>query len=376
MKNNRSYGRVAVRLLASLLMTVLTVVIGVKLLGFFMPFAVGWLIAAIATPLVNWLEKRLKIVKRLGSVLLVVIVLGLVVAGLYFLISGIITEMIHLAKDFPEIYAQLEIGLRQIGDSLSGLFERLPADVQVSWNVAIANLDQYVGEVVSKVSEPTVEAAGNFAKRVPYYLITIAMSVMSAYFFIVQRDEVLQWMKDVTPQAIQKRMTLVMDNLKCAVGGYFRAQLKIMGVVFVILLAGLGFLHTAYFGLVAFLISFLDFLPFFGTGTAMIPWAVYELFTGHYKRAAALVLIYVITQVVRQLLQPKMVGDSVGLNPLITLILLYIGYRMSGVIGMIIAVPVGIVLINITKAGAFDYIVDDVKILIEGVLGMHEDDER
>lgn len=372
MKNSQSYWKVAVRLLISLLMTIAIVVIGVKLLGFFMPFVIGWLIAAIATPLVNWLEKRLKIVKRLGSVLLVVIVLGLVVTGLYFLISALVTEMIHLAKDFPEIYAQLEIGLRQIGDSLSGLFERLPAEFQNSWNIAIENLDQYAGELVSKVSEPTVEAAGNFAKRVPYYVISVAVSVMSAYFFIVQREEVLQWMKDVTPQPIQKRMTLVMENLKCAVGGYFKAQFKIMGVVFLILLVGLGFLHTAYFGLVAFLISFLDFLPFFGTGTAMIPWAIYALFTGEYKKAAALLIIYVVSQAVRQLLQPKMVGDSVGLNPLVTLILLYAGYKVNGVLGMIIAVPLGMVLINITKAGAFDYILDDVKILINGVLGMHE----
>lgn len=114
-------------------------------------------------------------------------------------------------------------------------------------------------------------------------------------------------------------MTLVSDNLKYALGGYFKAQFKIMGVVFLILAAGLGFMGIGYFVLVAFLISFLDFLPFFGTGTAMIPWAVYQFFMGDYKMTVSLVVLYVITQVVRQLLQPKMVGDSVGLNPLVTL---------------------------------------------------------
>ena len=79
-------------------------------------------------------------------------------------------------------------------------------------------------------------------------------------------------------------------------------------------------------------------------------------FYGEYKTTVALVVIYVVTQVVRQLLQPKLVGDSVGLNPLVTLILLYIGYRIRGVIGMIIAVPVGMVLINMCQVGAFDYI--------------------
>ena len=127
---------------------------------------------------------------------------------------------------------------------------------------------------------------------------------------------------------------------------------------------------TGYFVLVALLVAILDFLPFFGTGTAMIPWAVYEFFMGDYKMTAALVVIYVVTQVVRQLLQPKLVGDSVGLNPLVTLLLLYIGYRMGGVLWMILAVPIGMVLINMCQAGAFDYIFDDVRILINGVLGL------
>ena len=96
---------------------------------------------------------------------------------------------------------------------------------------------------------------------------------------------------------------------------------------------------------------------------------------GEYKVAAALLIIYVVTQAVRQLLQPKLVGDSVGLNPLVTLLLLYIGYRIGGVIWMILAVPVGMVIINMCQAGAFDYIFDDVKILTRGILGLRQEQQ-
>lgn len=376
MENRRPYWQVCIRLLFSLLATAAFIIIGWKLIGFLMPFVIGWIIAAIASPLVNWLEKKLKIVKKLGSALIVVLVLAVIVQAVYFGISRLAAELGNLAKDFPDMYAQLENGLRQIGDTLSGVFDKLPAGVQRGWNTVVENLDQYMGSLVSAISEPTVEAAGNFAKSVPSYLISFIVAVMSAYFFIIQREEVLQWLKKVSPQAVQKRMTLVMDNLRYAVGGYFKAQFKIMGVVFLILLVGLGFLRTSYFGLAAFLISFLDFLPFFGTGTAMIPWAAYSFFMGEYEKTAALVIIYVITQAVRQLIQPKLVGDSVGLNPLVTLFLLYIGYRLSGVFGMIIAVPVGMVLINMCQAGAFDYIFDDVKILVSGIVGLHENGEK
>ena len=162
----------------------------------------------------------------------------------------------------------------------------LPEGIQNGWNTAVENLDQYMGNLVSNISEPTMTAAGNFAKRVPYYLISFIVAVMSAYFFTVQREEVLTWLRKAAPKAVEQRMTLVMDNLKYAVGGYFKAQFKIMGFVFLILLVGLAFLKVRYFVLVAFLIAFLDFLPFFGTGTAMIPWAVYEFFMGNYRTTA------------------------------------------------------------------------------------------
>lgn len=373
MENRRPYWQVVLRLLFSLLATVAFVVIGWNLIRFFMPFVVGWIIAAIAAPLVNWLEKRLKIVKKLGSALIVILVLAAIILALYFGISRLASEISDLIRNFPDMYAQLEIGLRQIGDTLSGIFERLPTGIQNGWNTVVQNLDQYMGNLVSNMSEPTVMAAGNIAKSVPYYLISFIVAVLSAYFFIVEREEVLAWMKRVSPESVQKRMTFVMDNLRYAVGGYFKAQFKIMGIVFLILLVGLGILDTGYFVLVAFLIAFLDFLPFFGTGTAMIPWAVYEFFMGDYKMTVALIVIYVITQAVHQLLQPKLVGDSVGLNPLVTLFLLYIGYRMGGILWMILAVPIGMVLINMCQAGAFDYIFDDVKILVDGILGLREE---
>lgn len=376
MENKRPYWQVGIRLLLSLAATAAFVVVCWKLLGFLIPFVIGWLIAAIGAPLVNWLERRLRIVKKLGSALIVIVVLGILVLAFYFAVSRLAVEMRGLIQNFPEMYEQLENGLDQIGDTFSGIFEMLPKAVQNGWSTMAENLDQYMGNLVSKISEPTFTAAGNIAKSVPYYLISFIVAVMSAYFFIVQREEVLGWLRKVAPNAVQKRMSLVMDNLRYAIGGYFKAQLKIMAVVFVILLVGLGILGTGYFVLAAFMIAFLDFLPFFGTGTAMIPWAAYTFFMGEYRTTAALLVIYVITQAVRQLLQPKLVGDSVGLNPLVTLLLLYIGYRIGGVLVMILAVPVGMVLINMCQAGAFDYIFDDVKILAHGILSLWQDRER
>lgn len=376
MQNRRPYWQVAVSLLFSLLATAAFVIVGVKVLALMFPFVVGWVIAMIASPLVNWLEKKFNIVKKLGSALVVILVLALIVLILYFSISKLVTETISLLENIPQLYKELEAGLDQIGNSLQGIFHRLPPQFQEGWDNILLNMDQKVGTFITKISEPTVEAAGNFAKRVPSYLISTIVAIMSAYLFTVEHEEVLVWAKKTAPPSVVKRMTLVSDNLKYAVGGYLKAQIKIMGVVFLILWVGLTLLQVHYAVLIAIAIAFLDFLPFFGTGTAMIPWALYKFLVGNMKMAVLLLIVYAITQLVRQLIQPRMLGKSMGLNPLVTLILLYLGYRLGGVTGMIVAVPLGMILINMTEAGAFDYILDDVNILVEGILGLREDDGK
>ena len=285
MENRRPYWQVAVSLVFSLLATAAFIIIGVKAIVFFMPFVIGWCISAIAAPVVNWLEKHFKIVKKLGSALIVVLVIGLIVLLIYLAVSRLVTEVGDLLKNIPDLYEQLASGLSQIGQSMSGLFARLPEEVRSGFQTMMSNLNEYMGDLISKIGEPTVTAAGNLAMRLPFFLVSVLVSVISAYFFTVERDEVLNWAKKVMPQAVVKRMTLVMDNLRYAVGGYFKAQFKIMGVVFLILMVGFALLKINYFALIAFLIAFLDFLPFFGTGTAMIPWALYKFLVGDYKTA-------------------------------------------------------------------------------------------
>lgn len=368
MENKRPYWMVAVSLLLSLFATVAVIIVGYKMIIFFMPFVVGWLISSIATPVVNWLEKRFSVVKKLGSALVVVLVIAAIVEVLYLTISYLGKELFAFIRDLPENYEQIESSLRQVGSTFSGIFASLPQGIQDAWNALVNNLDQNIGKLIADISEPTMEAAGSLAMRLPSYLVAVIMALLAAYFFTVQREEVLSWCKKVAPPSLTKRMTMVTDNIRYAVGGYFKAQFKIMVVIFLILLVGFALMRVRYYPLVALGVAFLDFLPVFGTGTAIFPWVVYEIFTGNYKMVIFLLILYAVTQVSHHALQPKMVADSVGMNPLLTLILLYIGYKVSSVMGMILAVPIGMVVINMYKAGAFDYILDDVKILAEGIM--------
>ena len=119
-----------------------------------------------------------------------------------------------------------------------------------------------------------------------------------------------------------------------------------------------------YSFLIAFVIAALDFLPFFGTSIVFVPWAIIKAISGNYFMAIAFIVIWGVSQLVRQLIQPKFVSDSIGMPPIPTLFLLFMGYKVAGVIGMILAVPIGIIIVNMYEAGLFDTPKLSLKILL------------
>ena len=370
MENTRPYWKVIVSLVFSLLATAFVIFAGVGLIRLLMPFVIGWLIASIANPVVCWLDKKMKIEKKLGSAIIIVVVLGAVIGLLYLIISMLVRELGGLIMNLPDMYEEIGAQLNEIGQNLSKIVNTLPKGIRNSWKSILSGFEGAIGDWIAKMGEPTFSAAGGVAKRIPNVVIGTFVTILSAYFFVADREAVVAWVKKVTPNAIYKRLDMVVSHFKYAVGGYFKAQLKIMVIVALILVVGLSLIGVRYAIVISLLIAFLDFLPFFGTGTAFIPWGIYELLSGDYKRAIFLLVLYVISQVVRQLIQPKLVGDGVGLKPLPTLIFIYIGYRMGGFIWMILAVPIGMILINMFEAGAFDYILDDAKILVKGIMSL------
>lgn len=239
--------------------------------------------------------------------------------------------------------------------------------MQNSISEVTSNFASYASGVVQAIGEPTFQAAGNFAKNVPGTLIGIIMCILSAYFFTADRDSILEMLQRNIPAGIWNRCSGVINDLKHVVGGYFKAQFKIMGVVYVILVIGLLILEVEYALLVGLLIAFLDMLPFFGTGTVLGPWAIIKILSGDYTMAVGLIILYLVTQLVRQLIQPKIVGDTIGMNPLATLFFMYIGYKFSSIIGMIVAVPIGMIIINLYKTGVFDNQIRCVKELAHDI---------
>lgn len=367
MESVKKYVRILLNIVIPVVEILLVLYLGPKLLRFFLPFVIGWILAMIANPLVQFLEKRLKLVRRHSSMIIVIAVLAGLIGLIYLVASRLITEGISFAQDLPAIIEGVAEEVRQAMGRFEGLFLRLPEEVRNTIYQTTENVDDYVGMIIQRLTPTTVSAAGSVAKSIPNILVYSVVTVLSSYFFIAEREGILRFWLKYMPDGALRYYRFLKKDVKKLIGGYFLAQFRIMFVVALILAAGLFVLQVKYSLLWAVLIAVLDFLPVFGTGTVLIPWAVIKVISGEYAFAAGLALIYVLTQVVRQIIQPKIVGDTIGLSPLTTLLFLYLGYRWAGLGGMIVAVPIGMFVFNLYEFGMFDSLIDNLKLFVHDV---------
>lgn len=363
MDSVRKYARIILNIVIPLLWIGLVCFLGPKLLRFFLPFVIGWIIAMIANPLVRFLESKVKIVRRHSSMIIIVAVLALIIGLGYFVISRLWMQALSLARELPELYNISVSETEKIFARFENLFRMLPDSMQLEWQKITGSIGEFFSLLVQKIASPTVEVAGSVAKGIPNALVNVVVTILSSYFFIAERDQVLKFGKRYFPEEGIRYCQYLKNDIKRLVGGYFLAQFKIMFVMAVILLAGFLILGVRYAFLLAILVAVLDFLPLFGTGTVLIPWAVFKLLAGEYALAAGLGLLYVLGQVVRQVIQPKIVGDSMGVPPLMTLVFLYLGFKLHGISGMILAVPAGIIVMKLLEYGMFDSMIGNMKAL-------------
>ncbi len=344
-------------------MTALIIFVLPWALTFFWPFVVAAIIAAIANPLVRFLEKKMKIRRKAGSVVVIVLTLAAVGAACYGIVYLLISEVVGFVTSAPDTWAKVNAAIRNLSLELSHRYALLPAGTKDFLDNLGEQIYDALSNVGSSLGESAAESASNGVKNAPLFLVGIVMCVLASYLFVAEREQIGKFMTRLVPEHVRERYVIVSNTMKSAVGGYFKAQFKIMGFVYIVIFIGFLVLGIKYAFLIALFIAFLDFLPLFGTGFVMWPWALYAVLQRDYKFAVGMMIVWGLSQLVRQLIQPKLVGDTIGMPAIPTLLLLYVGFRVGNALGLIIAVPVGMIVYNLYKAGLFSNFIYSTRML-------------
>ncbi len=325
MMTSRENLKLIVNILVSLAVLLLCIFLVPRLVLFFMPFVIGWLISCIANPLVAFLERKLKIRRKAGTVVVIVCAIAAVIGIGYGLGVVFWRQVSGFIEEVPSMWEAVKHDF----DNLGVLINQYIGVRAPKFADALNSLGNTIGEMITDLPKSlnfsTFEGMGSMVGNIASVIISIIMCMLSAYFFIADREWLTAFVGRVLPENITHKYDVFSSSLKQAVGGYFKAQFRIEIWMYVLLLVGLTVLKVRYSMLIALLMAFLDFLPFFGTGIVLVPWAVVTVIGGNYLRAIGFLVIWGAGQLFRQLIQPKIMGESIGMEPIPTLFLLFIG---------------------------------------------------
>lgn len=365
------YRRILVNLGVALAGVLFLIFVVPQLVRFLMPLIVAWIVAMIANPIIRFLEKRIKIMRKHGSALVIILVLAALIAAFYGLAVLVASQFSSWVTELPEVYDSVTQNLQHLFRLLHQKYNIIPADVKLAFDQRENMLDSYIQKAIDgllkMVKSGSLSKVSSLASSLMDFLVYAILTILASYFMTVEKDHFTKLLQEKTPAGVQRIWDKIKKIFIRAIGGYFKAHFQIMIVIFFITVIPFAFMGISYSGLLAVVIAIVDFLPFFGAGTVLVPWAVYRLVTGSYTYAAILFVIYVVVLIVRQALEPKLIGDNIGTSPFETLVFMLVGYRLAGMLGLIVGIPVGMILVECYREGMFDDYIRGIKILARDI---------
>ena len=326
--------------------------LGIKfLLPVMLPFLLGLVVALLLSAPTEKLQERAGLRWGTASAISVsglLLILGLL---MFFLGRLLVREMGTLYRVLPELMANISHYLDAFGRWAERLGEDLPGgagDALRNWAETITSSG---GTLASSAYERLFAFVSGFLGRLPDNLMFLLTLVLSCYFTAAELPRLRAICREHLPKRRWQQAQRLFRSIKTVMGGWVRAQIALMGITFCVLFLGLLLLGVGMPFFFALGIALLDALPRFGTGTVLLPWGLFSIISGDMRLGVGLLILYGAAALIRNILEPKLLGAQVGVSPLVTLLAIYVGYRLSGLTGMIL-LPIGVMVISeVLEAG-------------------------
>ena len=305
-----------------------------------MPFLMGGLLSLTAEPFVRFGCKNCHLKRPFSAFLGVSLTLAIVLCATVFLGGLAVREVRSLTRFLPQLQQTAENGIATLEDSLLDLSARLPESIRnTARNTIYRTFSQEEGLLTLSARLP--ELAAKAAGKVPAGALSVGTGILSGFLISVR----LPKLKAFFANRIPAKWRRLWGRLKGTLAQWLKAQGKLMGITFAIVTGGLLILDVPYAPVWAAVAAAVDAVPLLGTGVMLLPWAVVKWMQGDTLTALGLGCIYAVAAVTRMLLEPRLVGKQLGLDPLAALVVLYVGFRLWGVWGLVLA-PIGAAVIK------------------------------
>lgn len=313
---------------------VLGVYLAVKyLLPLILPFIIAFAVAALLQKPVVFAEKKLKIPKKFAAAVIVVAFLAVVFLIIFAAATALIRqggEFIARLSDDGGISKRISTVIDKIGEYLGKL--------GINYNGGLATIiSDALRSLITSAASRLTTAAANSAGSLPGGIISAVVLILSSVYFCAEYRGVVNFLRSVLPERASNAATVIKREFSRVMTKYVRSYFLLFLLTFGELFLGLSLIGTGEPFLLALLIAVVDILPVLGTGIVLVPWAISRFILGDVKTGIFLLILYAAVTVIRQLVEPRIVGKGIGLHPAVSLMMMYVGLRAFGFPGMIAA---------------------------------------
>lgn len=345
------YWTTVLKNIAIFLASLITIFVLLRLAVFYMPFLIGFIISLIIEPLIRKLANRTGLERKTSAIIILILIftilIGLIVWGIITLVteSSTLLDSINIyIEKFSSFVDKLKIRELDLPQKVIEIIENCTSKLLNSITTFTTN---FLTNTLQKITS------------IPIAFIYITITIVSTYFICADKFYILDQLEHHVPRLWVKRFGKHLREITTVLGNYLKAEVILVVISFFIVLIGLTIgkftgLNIEYPLLCALGIAFIDALPIVGSGTVMLPWAIFASIEGNISLALLLVGVYVFTIIIRQVVEPKLVSNKIGIHPIFTLIAMYTGFKIIGIIGLFLGPIILIILKNI-----FSTMIDD-----------------
>ena len=310
-----------------------------------MPFIIAFLIARLIEPAVSFLTKKFRFKRGFAAAACTMLVFAVIISLLVTVIGRIVYELSALTKDLPGLLSELGKLFKALGAKLDGYISGAPEELRGYLQSLTDGFSQKGADMLGAVTSKIVSLLSAAASLSPKIVLFIFTSAVSAVFISSGYREAAGFLFRQIPQRHHATMRDIKSDFFSTIGKWVKAELMLSGITFVHVLAAFFVMRIEFAFLLALLVAAVDALPVFGAGSVLVPWALLSAITGDFRRALMLGITFAVIMIIRNIMEPKLIGGQIGLPPIATLFAMYIGFCTFGVLGMAFF-PVGLMMLK------------------------------
>lgn len=330
------------------ILTILFLLLSFRLAVFYVPFLIAFIIASIIEPLIKKVTKWTKLTRKTSSIIVLVITFGTIIGLIIWGVTVLVSEASNLLSSLNQYIDATSVMLTNLTKSIDLEKFRFLS----TFKELLQNSSSNIIETVTNMIQNILTSLLNVITKIPTIAIYTVITFIAIYFIVTDRIYILDQLEYHFPKKWVRKFSLQLRKIISSLGSYLKAEAILVFISFIISLVGLYIfkfmgMNIQYPLLAAVGIGFVDALPILGAGTIMVPWGVISGINGDWTLGVYIIALWLIMSIVRQFIEPKIVSSKIGIHPIFTLIAMYTGYKIIGIMGMFLGPIILIILKNV-----------------------------